>query len=171
MLTAHLPASYLLTRKMLQFPGLAFDFRFHPVLMGAGLLAGIAPDFDLLYFFLIDHRQHLHHSYWTHMPFFWTTIFAALFLLNFRLRSRRLFNLSLIIYTSIMLHLFLDTIVGKIEWLWPLSDHAFYFFEVPARFSPWILNFILHWSFGFELAIWGLAVWVFRQPEAGREEA
>jgi len=167
MFIAHLPASYLLTEKMLQLPGMAFDIHFRRPLMLAGLVAGVAPDFDLLYFFLVDHQKHLHHGYWTHLPFFWTMLFVALLAVCALLRSRRLFNLSLIVYANIMLHIALDTVVGKIEWLWPLSDHAFYLFDVPARFSPWVLNFILHWTFALELAICGMALWVF----LGRRDA
>ena len=163
MLIAHLPASWLLTRKMMQLPGLSFDHHFQRPLMTAGLVAGLLPDLDLLYFFLIDHRRHLHHDYLTHLPLFWTLLFVIAFAICTIARSRRLFNLSLVIYANLMLHMLLDTVVGKIKWGWPLSDHAFYFFEVPARFTPWILNFVLHWTLGLELVLVALAVWGYTQ--------
>ena len=162
MLIAHLPASYLLTRKMLQLPGLSFDHHFQQPLMRVGLVAGLLPDLDLLYFFLIDHRQHLHHDYWTHLPLFWTGLFVAAVATCAMTHNRRLFNLSLIVYANLMLHLLLDTVVGKIKWGWPLSDHAFYLFDVPARFTPWLLNFILHWTFGLELVLVALALWIYK---------
>ncbi len=163
MLIAHLPASYLLTRKMLQLPGIAFDIHFLRPLMVAGLVAGVFPDLDLLYFFLVDHQQHLHHDYWTHLPLFWTLLFAAAITASAVKRSRRLFNLSLIVYANLILHMLLDTVVGKIKWGGPLSDRVFYLFEVPARFTPWLLNFVLHWTFGLELLLLISAVWIYRQ--------
>lgn len=64
------------------------------------------------------------------------------------------------------LHLLLDTFVGDIWWGAPFYDQPLALFSVPARFSPWWLNFVLHWSFAVELAICGWAGWLYRQPPA-----
>lgn len=165
MLIAHLPVSWLATRKMLQLPGISFDIHFQRTLMIAGVVAGVLADLDLLYFFLVDHQQHLHHDYWTHLPLFWTMLFIAAIAACAVTHSRRLFNLSLIVYANLMLHMLLDTVTGKIKWGWPFVDHAFYLFEVPARFTPWIVNFVLHWTFGMELALVVLALWIFQRDK------
>ena len=58
-------------------------------------------------------------------------------------------------------HLLLDTIVGDIYWRAPFAYEATSLFVVPALYHPWWLNFILHWSFAFELALlaWAFVTW------------
>ena len=51
-------------------------------------------------------------------------------------------------------HICLDSIVGDIYWLLPWHDSAYSLFTVTARFRPWWLNFILHWTFLLELGLW-----------------
>ena len=69
MFIAHLPAGYLLTRFVVVKRGMAhipsFQYR---TFMALGLIGSLLPDVDMLYFYLIDNRQHLHHGYWTHIP-------------------------------------------------------------------------------------------------------
>ena len=43
----------------------------------------------------------------------------------------------------------------------PVAAIAFSLFTVSARYQPWWLNFILHWSFLLELALWAAAIRVF----------
>ena len=57
-------------------------------------------------------------------------------------------------------HLLLDTLVGHIWWLYPLAEQSFSLAEVENRFQPWWMNFILHWTMLFELAIIAVATWV-----------
>ena len=38
---------------------------------------GVAPDVDMLRFYLIDNREHRHHSYLTHRPIIWAGILCA----------------------------------------------------------------------------------------------
>lgn len=151
MFIGHLPAGYLLTEKLQK----------HLKLKGyvaLGLIASVVPDFDLFYFYLFDERANFHHSYWTHIPFYWLliAIFTALVLMIFK--QRRYFGAALIFFSNIFLHLFLDTIVGKIEWLSPFNETSFAFFEVPARYNWWVWNFVFHWTFLFEIVIvvWAL---------------
>lgn len=62
MLTAHLPAGYCLSRVTgTSLPGAL------PVM----LLFSVLPDFDLLWFYLVDNRSIHHHRYWVHIPAFW----------------------------------------------------------------------------------------------------
>jgi inner membrane protein len=69
MFIAHLPAGYVLTRRLIDRApaGDALSRR----LLALGLWASVLPNLDLLYFYLIDNRQTLHHLYWPHVPVSW----------------------------------------------------------------------------------------------------
>ena len=81
-------------------------------------------------------------------------------LLALRLKKRKpLTFLALIFSVGGLLHMLLDSVVGDIWWLAPIVDQPYALFTVPARFQPWWLNFVLHWSFVIELLI---IVWAAR---------
>jgi inner membrane protein len=157
----HLPAGYLWTRALARRTARWADLseRDYARLLAVGLASSVLPDLDLLYFYLVDGRRHLHHGYWTHIPLFWTLIFAAPLALLWAFR-RRLWLLTAAIYTNLLLHMALDTVVGKIRWLYPFSREDFYVFEVPARYGWAYANFILHWTFLLEIGVvaWALAL-------------
>jgi inner membrane protein len=69
MFIAHLPAGYVMARLLARRARLRgrAGVRF----LWAGAIGAIAPDFDLAYFYLVDGRQHNHHSYVTHYPVIW----------------------------------------------------------------------------------------------------
>ena len=58
MLIGHIPAGYLATSAVLRRRQLGRDVRRRLMLLG--LAASVAPDVDLLWFFLVDHRRHDH---------------------------------------------------------------------------------------------------------------
>ena len=140
MITAHLPAGYALAR--------AADWR-GPVL-AAALVGATFPDLDLLWFYFVDDRAFHHHRYWVHAPALALVCSAALITVT---RARW----AVAFAAGWGLHILLDTPVGGIMWLWPVSDHLYYGWTVPATQAHWLLSFIFHWSFVAELAIWALA--------------
>ncbi len=149
MFIGHLPAAYILTKKIQS------KFKTDRYLL-IGLLAGILPDLDLFYFYLIDNKQNLHHSYWTHIPFYWLII-AIITVFTLHLFKKKAYTVAaLIFFSNIFLHLTLDTIVGKVEWLYPLTNTSYYLFNVPAIYDFWVYNFIFHWTFLLEI---GVIVW------------
>lgn len=154
MFIGHIPAGYILTKiiqKKIKIQYCLF----------IGLIGSIFPDLDMLYFYLIDNRQHLHHSYWTHIPFYWLSI-AVIILALLRILKKKTYLIAAIIFLSnIFLHLFLDTLFGKIAWLFPFTDKAYYLFEVPSVHSFWIYNFIFHWTFLFEIGVITWAIYLF----------
>lgn len=159
MFVAHLPAGYILTRRLIDgAPKVGVSRR---CLLALGLLSAILPDFDLLYFYLIDHRQTLHHLYWTHLPLFWLGPAVASFIFCAWAGNRRFTLAAIVFYANIFLHLLLDTVVGNIFWLYPFLAESFSLFEVPPRHAWWVWNYILHWSFGLELLFcaWALTVY------------
>lgn len=150
MFIAHLPAGYLLTKRIQQ--------KIHETkYLWIGLSASVLPDIDMLYFYFVDNRQKLHHEYWTHLPMFWLLLWAMIAIGNLYFKSRTVTVVSLIFFSNIFLHLVLDTLVGGISWLYPWSSQSFSLVTVPATHAFWVLSFMMHWSFLVELAI---IVWV-----------
>ena len=154
MFIAHLPAGYLWTRYLLR-RRFATDVRssLYRKLMALGLAGEPAlPDVDMLYFYLIDNRQHLHHGYWTHIPLYWLALFIMSLLAGEYSTSLRLGRLRQF-FSNVLIHLVLDTVVGKVRWFAPFSGHDFMLFEVPARHGWWVWNFMFHWTILLELAL------------------
>ena len=141
MFVAHAPAGYLLTRGLrLRAP------------LWLGLLGSVFPDLDMLYFYLLDDRQHLHHSYWTHIPAFWVAMWLTGLALTHG-RARKFRPWVHLFVASVLLHLALDTVCGGIRWLAPLSTDSFRLFRVTTRHGWWVANFLLHWTALFEVVI------------------
>lgn len=153
MFLAHLPAGYILTKKLQE------KWKLKRYLW-VGLLGSVFPDFDIAYFYLTDDRQHLHHSYWTHLPFDWLILTAITWIALRLFNKKELSLVALIFFSNVFLHFILDTVVGKIEWLYPFKDTAYALFEVPAAHNFWVWNFFFHWTFLFEIGIivWALAM-------------
>ncbi len=160
MFLGHLPAGYVLTKTLQK------KFKTAKYLL-IGLIASILPDADLFYFYLVDEKQHLHHSYWIHTPFYWVVIATITFPLLWFFKKKDLMVGVAIFFSNVFLHLFLDTIVGKIEWLFPLTEKAYYIFEVPDIYNFWVYNFIFHWTFLFEIAVMVWATYILcKQPKS-----
>ena len=161
MFIAHLPSGYILSSLLLkrarQLPVLT------RTLMLVGVLGAVAPDFDLLYFYLVDNRQTHHHRYFVHWPILWFGMALVCMLWRQLAPASGRAIAALVFSLGGILHLLLDTFVGDIWWLAPFVDQPFALFSVPAVFKPWWLNFILHWSFAVELAIWLWALLIFRR--------
>ena len=152
MLIAHIPAGYILGRTA----------RAERRVMLAVLLASVLPDFDMVWFHLVDAGRVHHHRYWTHAPGFWALIAAIALLAAARWKPQWLWPATLCFF-AIFLHLVMDTLVGDIMWLWPFSARFFHIATVPATYSNWVMSFVLHWSFLAELLICALALVLFLQ--------
>lgn len=158
MFIAHLPAGYLVADAFLR--GRRVSEAARRRLLAAGLLASVAPDFDLLYFYLLSDRRRDHHEFLPHLPLAWVPVLAAAAVVLAATRAGRTAWLGLtIIALNLLGHLVLDTTAGGIQWLWPFSRAEFVVAHVEARFQPWFLNFILHWTFALELLIVAFAGW------------
>lgn len=138
------------------------------VVIGAGMIGSIAPDLDMVYFYLIDHRQTHHHKYVTHWPLLWLCLVVAAILWIRVSRFSKASCLSLVFIVGGVLHLILDSFVGDIWWLAPFGGKPYAMFTVPAVFKPWWLNFFFHWSFAVELIIglWALTLYRRRSNKA-----
>ncbi len=162
MFIAHLPIGYLASK--LIYP------RLRPPVIGrkgfliAGMAGAIAPDLDMFYFYLIDHQQHHHHSYWTHYPIAWMCLLLLSLTLSFSRRWRVLAVIMMVFSFNGLIHMLLDSVAGIIYWFAPIAHKAYGLVTVQALYEPWWLNFILHWTFLFEIAIatWAILVWRYR---------
>jgi inner membrane protein len=155
----HLPAGYISTKIYYRYSLNKISNQInYKCLLFFGLLGSVFPDFDIFYFYLIDKKQHLHHGYWIHLPIFWI-ILTCIGLISASLLKKDLLKACLsIFFINVFIHLFLDTIVGKVRWLYPLSTKDYFMFDVPAIYNWWVWNFILHWTFLFEIVLVILAV-------------
>lgn len=151
MLTAHLPSGYVLWRSG---PKTAWA-GWLPV----GLIGAVLPDIDMVFFYLVDHKAFHHHTYWVHIPLFWAVLAVLTVPMVYWLR-RVWIAPTLLFYSAILLHLVLDSIGGGVMWGAPFSDALMTLVAVPARHGHWITNFIVHWTFLAELAIWVVAGWL-----------
>ncbi len=159
MFIAHIPSGYIMSKYILD------RARHIPVaataLFMAGIIGAVAPDFDMIYFYLIDHRQTNHHRYISHWPILWLSLVVVSYLLlRYTKRQREAF-LAMTFSLGGMLHLILDSFAGVIWWFAPFLDRPYTILSVVARTQPWWLNFILHGSFVLELLIcvWALILY------------
>lgn len=158
MVIAHLPSGYLLSRFLFDRLGLSSGSK--GILMFLGLLGAIFPDFDLIYFYWVDHGLVHHHRYFIHWPSFWLLL-SIISVLWLKL-SPLWISASAVKYAPLFFslgglsHVFLDAYVGDLWLFAPFYDKSFSLFHVPARYKPWWLNFIWHWTFIAELL---LCVW------------
>ncbi|MCD6059760.1 MAG: hypothetical protein K0S16_71 [Moraxellaceae bacterium] len=163
MFIAHLPAGYLLCRYLHPLHADAVPFRSYAL---AGMAGAVAPDLDLFWFFLVDSGRIHHHAYPTHFPVLWLALLATAMLARTADRNGRVGALMLVFALNGLLHMVLDSVVGDIRWLAPWSEKAWALFRVPARFQPWWLSFVLHWTFVVELLLSVWALGLFRRSSA-----
>lgn len=151
MFIAHLPFGYMLSRT---WQAGSKVYRPH---LAWGLLGSVFPDVDLLWRWFINSPVH-HHRYWTHLPIFWLAVLMAGLVLCKIGKQPSIASALGLFVLNVFGHLLLDTNVGDIWWLYPVVDQSFHLFEVPHHYSPWWLNFVLHWTFAVELLIVGLCL-------------
>ncbi|MFK5968823.1 MAG: metal-dependent hydrolase [Candidatus Marithrix sp.] len=152
MIVGHLPAGYIFSKLIADR---LVDRQINlDLFMLFGVVGSIAPDFDMFYFYFIDHKQHLHHTYWSHYPIIWLgLLLICLVWFQFAIKKNPAL-LGIIFSVNGFIHMLLDSIVGDIWWFAPFIDKPFSLFTVPNIYAPWWLNFILHWSFVLELLLW-----------------
>lgn len=151
MFIGHLPAGFISAR--LLFTHLKSVGVSYTAFIAWGMFGAIIPDIDMVYFYLIDHRQHHHHSYITHFPIVWLSLLIVSSAWFCKTSQRKNAVLVVIFSLNAFIHIILDTIVGDIWWLAPFVDRPFSFATVPAMYQPWWLNFLLHWSFVLEMML------------------
>lgn len=161
MFIAHLPAGYLFTRFL--------QHRFRIVgYAWWGIAGSVFPDVDMLWFYFVDHRQTLHHEYWTHTPVVWLALWVAVGFVYFVTKKRSVLIAGSMFIGNVFLHLLLDTWAGGVAWFRPFVDTSYVFVTVPATRDWWVWSFVTHWSFLVEVAMIIAAVVLFA---CGRKRA
>jgi LexA-binding, inner membrane-associated putative hydrolase len=158
MIIGHLPAGYVASK--LLFPWFEDEGITIKKFLWAGIFGAIAPDLDMGYFHLSDHRQNHHHTYFTHFPILWASLLLISVIWFYMFHSKANSTITLIFSLNGFIHMLLDSIVGDIWWFAPFIDKPFAIATVQALYKPWWLNFLLHWSFALELAlvVWALCL-------------
>jgi inner membrane protein len=159
MFIAHMPAGYLITRYIQHR---CKNRSLH--VLWLGLIASVFPDIDLFYFFLIDHRSTAHHHYITHLPLAWLALSLIIGAILITAKKRHYFIFLGVAFANVMLHMVLDSIAATIYWLYPLYDMAINLIDVTPRYHWWVWNFLLHWTFLYEILIIILALHVWARP-------
>ena len=159
MLIAHTPTGMLMAAVLIKLKPQAVSWQ-RWYLMGA--VMGMLPDLDMLWFYFVDHRQYHHHVYVPHWPIVWLSI-SVLTLVWYGIKQSKAAACAVLLGLTGISHMVLDSVVGDIGWLKPWHDGLYAMFEVSNRYSPWQLNFIIHWSFAMELDLLLLAVWQWRR--------
>lgn len=157
MFIAHIPSGYILADlldKKLKPNPLSRKAFYSTIMLGA-----IFPDIDLFYFYFFDQRSVHHHQYFLH----WFSVWIPLFLLAFAAwkifkQHTKFAFIAMLFSGAALLHICLDTFVGDVWLFAPFINRSYVFFEVTARYQPWWLNFIFHWSFLVELVICSYAL-------------
>lgn len=159
MIIGHVPAGYVISRLLAHYAE-PLDVS-AKAFMWAGVVGSLAPDLDMLYFHLVDNRQHHHHTYFTHYPIVWLALLVASAIWLYTATKKNHAACAAIFSLNGFAHMLLDTVVGDIWWLAPWGNEPFAFFTVSALYRPWWLNFLLHWSFAIELAmpVWAIYLW------------
>ena len=148
MITAHIPSGFVLGR----------SFGWRGTLLVAAIIGATWPDLDLFFFYFVDGRAFHHHRYWVHAPAFALVVSVGIWAVAGRYRS-----LAIAFGAGWMLHLVLDSLTGGVMWLWPLSDHLFNMIDVPATPYHFLISFLIHWTIMFEVLIWFVALYFWRQ--------
>lgn len=150
MFIAHIPAGYLIGRLCAYR---APDMNARDLVI-AGMAGGFFPDTDLFYGAIVDGGSIHHHLYWTHLPLFWLGIHALMVVMLKCCDSNR-FSAQRSLLTAFLLgiwsHLLLDSVAGDIWW-WPWGE-PFSLAHVASSYSPWWLNYLLHWTGLIEVVI------------------
>jgi hypothetical protein len=155
MIFAHIPAGYLLANVFVKHRG------WLTWLLWVGMIGGTFPDIDILFDVLRQRDFMGHHISLMHFPVFWSLLAAIALILILLSRRKRWLPIWGVFFSAVFLHLILDTLVGGMYWLAPLSWTPIHLITIPTQRAWWVADFVLHWSFVFEVAIIASAAIVF----------
>jgi hypothetical protein len=148
----HLSAGYI-TSKLL-FKEFEHQSVYSKAFIFWGIFGSIAPDIDMLYYFIAKHSLLNHHQYYTHFPIFWLTLLLiSLVWLKLHHHRNQLPASAFIFTFNGFIHTILDTITGEIWWLAPFGNKPF---SLVAERSE--LPYFTDWTFGIELFLLLLAL-------------
>jgi inner membrane protein len=164
MIFGHLPGSYITMTLTERLWRRDLTLQEAKVVYACGILAGVAPDVDVLFAGITDHRGSI-----VHTPFFWVICATgvALLAIPFRQRQSLLQHLALAILIGAATHILLDAIFVGVRLLYPLSNEYFRMRPpISSRYDNWIINYLLHPMFLTEIYTFAGAIMLRRQRRA-----
>ncbi len=90
----------------------------------------------------------------------WLALFLVFWAIVKLYKPQRWTLIGMSFSTGGLIHMALDSIAGKISWLWPISDISAPLVVVQATHSHWVASFLSHWTFKVEIVITILALLV-----------
>ncbi len=159
MLIGHLPAGYFVTKSILKKLKIPINNTMGKWLFLAGLVASIAPDFDIVYWMLFDeYGTGSHRNYYTNYPILYLALLVILVIIYFIVKKPWLKYGIIVVFANFFTHLILDTTFVGIKWLWPFYDKMIGIYNVNFTGGLMIENYFHHWIWYLEIALWLLAI-------------
>lgn len=159
-LPGHLAGGYLAAYSLLALSHVSFSGTDTAILLAIGILAGEAPDVDLIPFYFEykkdrAHKISHHREYFTHAPIVWIGFSLAISLLGFIFNSIFMEFAGLVVLVSSLSHFILDSIEHGIRWIWPFSNRRFFILEAtyPNGINERKGTFSYYWKFIFSTYI------------------
>jgi membrane-bound metal-dependent hydrolase YbcI (DUF457 family) len=148
MIFAHIPAGYLLADAFVRRK------RWPKILLWVGMIGGTFPDIDIIYARFVAPDFFGHRHYLTHLPSVWLLL-AAIALVAIILTNRRAWLKTwAVFFSAVLLHIFLDWIVGRVYLFAPFSWNAYGLLpEAPACEGVWLVCDMLRPAFLLEILI------------------
>lgn len=148
---AHIPAGYITCRLLAEACGPRI--RSEKAYLSWGLFGAVAPDLDYLYLAVTGNLQVNHHLCFTHFLLVWVALFMASSVWMYRDRTGQPPLSAFMFSLGGLVHIFLDTISGRVFWLAPFSYETFsgdnLLFSIATEFA----QTHRHWGYGVELLI------------------
>lgn len=174
LLPGHIAAGYIVGKALLAAGGFELSGHDKNIVLGTILAASIAPDLDLIYYFVKNKSAKLandrsHHDLVPHAPLPWLLAGLIVYILGGSDLSKAL---GLAIWVGSWTHFVLDSIEYGIMWLWPFSKKRFCIHKTQIQ-APVIESttkfyaeafrkvYMKNWTFWIELMIIAAAVYLY----------
>ncbi|MCF8215885.1 MAG: metal-dependent hydrolase [Chlorobium sp.] len=158
MVLGHLPVGYIISKMLFRtIKDRQVKYR---TFMFWGLFGSVAPDTDMIYYYLFDYRQYSHHQYVTHFPLLWLFFLLLSFVWILFHKKWGQYPVYAVIFTlGGFVHILMDTIVGGSMLLLAPFDYR-HFCLVPH--VPWDATQYKFLSYGLEaiLILWAVLIWL-----------
>jgi len=168
MVFAHLPAGFITTylTKKLWCKKLTKKEIWWTFFIGT--LAGVLPDIDTLYYYLIDSSLS-HREFITHTPILYVAIFCLLFLIGHFKKSSFVKAISLVVLSSALGHLVLDSLTSGIGWLYPVTNLIYGFLSIPVLAQGFYGQHLFVFTLSLELTVYLIVINVIVWTKIGKK--
>lgn len=124
MIFAHGPGSFVTTHLTRKWWAKNISEECTKKLYWLGAILGVSVDLDMAYNWFVDSRGS-HRDYITHTPFLHILITVLLAIVAFFSQNKKAIAVSKVYFIATITHLVLDSFIGGVMWLFPLSREFF----------------------------------------------